>query len=217
MKYTNLLFDLDDTVYPHTAGLWDEIRHRMDQYMRECLNLADEEIPRLRKSFLETYGTTLRGLQYAMHIDAQEFLAYVHDIPIENYLRANNNLRQILMSLPQNCWIFTNSDINHAQRVLKALNLIDCFEGIIDVNALEFIPKPDPLAFQKALTLIGGTAESSVFFDDAIRNLIPAQILGFTIVLVGRESFGQNDGIKYQVSKLEDISLTLPWLWNSTA
>ena len=215
MKFSTLFFDLDDTVYPHTSGLWEEIRHRMDIYLHERLNFTWDDIPKLRQSYLETYGTTLRGLQNRLNIDAQDFLAFVHDIPVHQYLRVNFKLKQILVSLPQKRWIFTNSDKAHACRVLAALDLMDCFEGIIDVNALDFVPKPDPIAFKKVLTLAGVNAESSVFFDDAARNLGVAVELGFTTVLVGPKSPSPEQDFHYHVHRLEELPQTLPWLWDN--
>jgi putative hydrolase of the HAD superfamily len=213
MSATILFFDLDDTLYPHTAGLWEEIRRRMDLYMHERLNLPWDDIPSLRKNFLETYGTTLRGLQHTMQVDAQDFLRFVHNIPVQRFLQVNLTLKKLLQSLPQERWILTNSDRSHAQRVLMALDLEECFHGIIDVNALDFIPKPDPEAFMKSLVIAGAEAESSIFFDDAVRNLNVASQLGFTTVLVGPAAPEPSDGVHFHLRQLEELPLTLPWLW----
>lgn len=210
MLYRTLFFDLDDTLYPHTAGLWEAIRQKMDLYMQEKLGLAFEAVAPLRAHFLETYGTTLRGLQNHYHIDAQEFLAYVHDLPLENYLKPNPALRQVLLSLPQQRWVFTNADKNHANRVLTATGLTHCFNGIVDVNALNFIPKPDPQAYLRALELAQADVRRSVIFDDAARNLRPAVQLGFTTVLVGPEPA---NGFFLHLTNLESLPQTMPELW----
>jgi putative hydrolase of the HAD superfamily len=94
MLYSTLFFDLDDTLYPHTAGLWEAIRLRMDRYMVERLGLAEEAVAPLRTYYLETYGTTLRGLQNHFHVNTQEFLAFVHDLPLD-YLQPNPALNQV--------------------------------------------------------------------------------------------------------------------------
>src|SRR3989304_4311416 len=114
MLYRTLLFDLDDTLYPHQTGLWEAIRLRMDKYMHQRLGLSLEAIPDLRKYYLETYGTTLRGLQMNNHVDAQDFLAYVHDLPVRRYLQPNPLLRQMLLSLPPKRFVFTNAHQPHA-------------------------------------------------------------------------------------------------------
>jgi putative hydrolase of the HAD superfamily len=215
MQYQTLFFDLDDTLYPHTAGLWEAIRQRMDLYMSERLGLAESEIPRLRMYYLETYGTTLRGLQNHLHVDAQDFLAFVHDLPVRQYLKPDPSLRSMLLSLPQRRWIFTNADHRHANRVLDALELRDCFQDIIDVNKLQFIPKPDIAAFQLCLEIAGAQPAASVFFDDAARNLLPAKQLGLKTILVGPITDLSQDEFDIQIDALTELPIALPELWNS--
>jgi putative hydrolase of the HAD superfamily len=212
MPITTLFFDLDDTLYSHTAGLWEAIRVRMDVYMHERMGIDWGEIPALRRSYFETYGTTLRGLQNHLHVDPQDFLAYVHDLPLKEYLQPDPSLREMLLSLPQKCWIFTNADSAHAARVLAVLELQDCFDGVIDVNALEFIPKPDPEAYMRALRIAGTQGDQAMIFDDALRNLLPAKQLGFTTVMVGPNHSTEAD---YHLAKLVELPEMIPGLWNS--
>jgi pyrimidine 5'-nucleotidase len=105
-----LLFDLDDTLYPRSAGVMDQIRQLILRYIRERLHLSPEEADELRRSYFMTYGTTMRGLQIERHIDADEFLHYVHDIPLEAYLQPNPKLDAVLASNTPNgswlCWAF---------------------------------------------------------------------------------------------------------------
>ncbi len=81
-----IFFDLDDTLYPNANGLWRAIRMRIGLYMKERLNLPEGDIPGLRRFYFEKYGTTLRGLQIHKHIDPLDYLAYVHDLPLQDYL-----------------------------------------------------------------------------------------------------------------------------------
>jgi putative hydrolase of the HAD superfamily len=219
MSYTTLFFDLDDTLYPATAGLWPAIRDRMSEYMVERLGLPMEEVIPLRRQYFETYGTTLRGLQVHFQVDADDFLAYVHDLPLERYIQPNAGLAAILGSLPQRKWIFTNADEAHARRVLKVLGLADCFQGIADVRALHFYCKPEQEAYLRALSLAGETeAERCVLFDDSPRNLAPAAALGFTTVLVAINAPAVQTtpdlaGINYVIPSLACLPLALPQLW----
>ncbi|OGO34590.1 MAG: pyrimidine 5'-nucleotidase, partial [Chloroflexi bacterium RBG_16_57_11] len=144
MSFTTLFFDLDDTLYASSSGLWGLIRDRMGQYMVEVLGLPEDQVPALRRSYFETYGTTLRGLQIHHHVDPDDYLSYVHDLPLEQYIRPNPALRALLLSLPQQRWVFTNSDADHARRVMTILDVQDCFDGIIDIRALEYVCKPEP-------------------------------------------------------------------------
>jgi putative hydrolase of the HAD superfamily len=189
MQFTTIFIDLDGTLYSNDCGLWQAIRERISTYMRERMGFSAEDEARLRSSYLQTYGTTLRGLQINHHVDPEEFLAYVHDIPLEKYLRRDPVLHDLLKSLPQSTWIFTNADSNHAWRVMKALGVQDCFTGIIDIRALNFICKPQPEAYHKALILAGEpNPQGCILLDDALRNLTPAREIGFYTILVNQNS-----------------------------
>ena len=155
MRFKSLYFDLDDTLYPSGSGLWDAIRDRMNVYMQKFIDLPLAEITTIRQGYLEKYGTTLRGLQAHYDIDAEEYLAFVHDLPLEEYIHPDPGLRTLLLSLPQRRWIFTNSDHNHANRVLNILGLAGCFDGIIDIQAVDFACKPDKTAYERALQIAG--------------------------------------------------------------
>jgi pyrimidine 5'-nucleotidase len=213
MPFSTLLIDLDDTLYPSDSGLWYAIRNRMNDYMLERLKFPKEEIPEIRQRYLETFGTTLRGLQHEFDIDTNDFLSYVHDLPLEKFLSPDPGLREILLSLPQQRWIFTNADKFHAQRVLAALRLDGCFNGIIDVRSLNFLCKPDEAAYLLALKIIGvENPQHTVMFDDSIRNLNPAHKLGLFTVLVGKME--DHLGIDRSLVSMHDLPEVMPELWD---
>ena len=212
MEYSVLFFDLDDTLYSNTNGLWEAIRERMTDFMQERLGFPPDEIPDRRRNYFEKYGTTLRGLQINHSVDSDEYLAYVHDLPLEEFISPDPNLHNLLISLPQQKWIFTNADENHANRVLEILGLSDCFTGIIDVRALEFLCKPDRKAYQRALSLANGAdPDQCVFLDDSPRNLEPAYQIGFTTVLVGTSK--AHPVATYSVDNLLDLPEVFSQLW----
>jgi FMN phosphatase YigB (HAD superfamily) len=47
MRFSTLFFDLDDTLYPNSTGLWNAIKHRMTLYMHERLGIPAEKVPQL--------------------------------------------------------------------------------------------------------------------------------------------------------------------------
>lgn len=184
--------------------------------MEERLGFNPEEVSVIRKTYFETYGTTLRGLQIHHQVDSDEYLDYVHDLPLENYISPDPQIRTIISSLPQTKWIFTNADSNHAQRVLSILGLSDCFQGIIDVRALGFLCKPELDAYRRAMAIAGAkTATECVLIDDAPRNLYPAHQLGFTTVLV---SLASSDlSANYVIRTPKELPIVMPELWNHCA
>jgi pyrimidine 5'-nucleotidase len=214
MAYTNLFFDLDDTLYDSSNGLWEAIRARMSQYMIEKLGLPEDEVPALRRKYFLTYGTTLRGLQKHHNVNADDYLTYVHDLPLGKYLQPKLELREMLLSLTQQRWIFTNADADHASRVLESLGLEGCFRSIIDVRAIQFACKPEVIAYQRALQLAGDPhPHQSVLLDDSAVNLLTAHQLGFTTVLIDRNG-DSPPGIDYTIPSLLDLSVVMPCLWD---
>jgi pyrimidine 5'-nucleotidase len=189
VRFTTLFFDLDDTLYPSSAGLWHAIKARMNQYMLERMGFTEADIPRLREKYFLEYGTTLRGLQANHPIDVGDFLAYVHDLPLGNYLAPDPVQRSVIASIPLRKLIFTNADIPHAQRVLRALQLDDLFDAVVDVNAVAPYCKPMPESFGIAMQTAGETDPARcVMIDDLTRTTRAARASGMVAILYGGES-----------------------------
>jgi pyrimidine 5'-nucleotidase len=188
MPITTIFFDLDDTLYPASSGLWGAIRSRIDLYMVERLHIPKEQVPELHHYLFSTYGTTMRGLQTTMHIDAQDYLDFVHDVPVADFITPDPALRRMLSGLTQRKVIFTNADVKHVRRVLDRLQISDCFNQIIDILTVSPYCKPQIEAFQKALKLAGTSdASQCVLVDDGLSNLAVASSLGFYTVRAGSE------------------------------
>ena len=189
MKFTTIFFDLDDTLYPSSTGLWQAIKERMNLYMAERMGFDPAEIPRLREKYYLQYGTTLRGLQANHKVDAEDFLAFVHDLPLGDYIRPNPALCEIIASLGTRNLIFTNADSAHARRVLKTLGLDECFEKVVDVNAVAPYCKPMPESFQIAMRMAGEHDPGRcVMIDDLARTTAAARQAVFFSLLFGQDA-----------------------------
>ncbi len=220
MRYQLLLFDLDETLYPTTSGLWNAIAQRMQDYMVERIGIPSDQVDTIRRSYFEKYGTTLRGLQANYQVDALDFLRYVHDIPLGQVLEPDPDLRPLLLSLPQRKWICTNADRGHAQRVLSYLGIADCFAGITDIVDADFDPKPSRVFYQTALSMAGvQDPQSCVLFDDLPRNLEPASVMGLTTVLVRPETAHSTSPVPYasfMVPSVHALPEAFPELWENS-
>ncbi|XP_042491697.1 uncharacterized protein C24B11.05 [Macadamia integrifolia] len=136
-KYECLLFDMDDTLYPMSAGLNLACRKNIQEYMLQHLQIEESEVPRMCLELYKEYGTTMAGLKaMGYEFDDDEFHAYVHGRLPYDTLKPDPILRNLLLSMPQRKIIFTNADKAHAAQVLKGLGLEDCFEGIICFETL---------------------------------------------------------------------------------
>lgn len=204
-----MFFDLDDTLYPPNTGIWQAIGSRMDHYMTERLSIASDRVSSLREELFAKHGTTLRGLVAEYQIVDTDFLDYVHDIQIDQYLSKNVRLMQILSSLPQRKVIFTNADTNHANRVLNALGISQFFDQIIDICAIRPYCKPQSEAFEIALNLAGVKNPSDcVMIDDAHRNLVTASGKGLFTIQVGTET--RNPQVDAAIPLITDLPVVIP-------
>ena len=189
MRFNTFFFDLDETLYPASSGLWNAIRERINAFMYERLGFPPEQINVLREQFFRDYGTTLRGLQANYAVDVDEYLAFVHNVPLEAYLQPDPDLRRVIEALPARKYIFTNADCAHAARVIKVLDLDGLWDKCIDVHVITPYCKPMPQSFDLALKAAGSPdPHTCVLLDDQIRITRAAHGLGMYTILVGKES-----------------------------
>ena len=178
------LFDLDNTLYPKSSGLMAEIGKRMNLYMSEHLGIPADRVREIRDSLLVSHGTTLNGLRRHYEVDPDDFLAFVHDIPLEKFISPDEALDKMLEMLSLRKIVFTNADARHARRVLSRLGILRHFETIIDIHFVEFCNKPDPRAYRTALEFAGVRPEECVLLEDYPANIRTANAMGMTTVLV---------------------------------
>ena len=190
MRFTHFFFDLDETLYPSSSGLWMLIRDRINTYMRERLGFSPEQIETVREQYFRDYGTTLRGLQANHHVDMDDYLAFVHDVPLDS-IAPDPALRATLEGLAARKFIFTNADCAHAGRVTRAVGVDGLFEMCIDVHAIAPYCKPMPESFDLALKAAGSPdPHKCVLLDDQGRVTRAARALGMYTVLVGKDDPG---------------------------
>lgn len=213
MLYKTLFFDLDATLYSPSNGLLSDINLRIQQYMVEVLGLPAAEVPDLHQAYFQRYGTTLSGLRQHHAIDTDDYLRYVHDLPLEDYLTPDPELHELLASLPQAKWVFTNASHDYAHQVLEILGTADLFQGVIASGQVDHQSKPSPSAYRKALALAGtDRPEQAVLFDDRIENLVPAQKLGIFTVLINQDP--TDSTLDLQADRIHDLPHRFPQLWN---
>lgn len=212
MSLETIFFDLDATLYPESNGLWPAIRVKIDQYMRQRMEIPEAEIPKLREYYYLQYGTTLRGLQVHYGIDAEDYLSYVHDLPLDDYLQPDPGLRAMLRSIPRRRLLFTNSDGSHARRVISILGIEDCFDGMVDIYAMDPYCKPQVEAYSFALKFAGASDPTTcALLDDSPRNLSPAREMGFLTILVGQNS--THPSADRTLVDIHDLPKIAPELW----
>jgi putative hydrolase of the HAD superfamily len=177
------IFDLDNTLYPASCRLFDQIDLRIGQFVSGLLGVDLTEARRIQKGYFYQYGTTLRGLMTVHSVDPDDFLDYVHDID-HTPVPCNPALDQALHALPGRKLVFTNGTIRHAEKVLARIGVPHHFGDIFDIVHSDYIPKPDIGPYRKFIAETGIVPESAAMFEDIARNLEAPHQLGMTTVLV---------------------------------
>jgi len=196
------IFDLDDTLYPPETQFMGLIQARINAYMVRTVGLPAVEAMDVQKGYLRDYGTSLAGLMAHYEIDPKDFLAEVHDVPLD-LLSPDPGLRAGLARLKGPRLVFTNGSAGHARRVLDRLALADLFDGVFALEDADLIPKPDPRTFARMTERFGVDATLAAFFEDTPRNLAPAKAIGMTTVLVGGRAVAEDaDFIDFRAAAL---------------
>jgi putative hydrolase of the HAD superfamily len=190
--YRFLLCDLDNTLYPANSGVMQAVGQLIVRYMIERVGLPAVDVERLKRRYFQDYGTTMVGLILHHAIDPEDYLVFVHDLALEQYLQPAPALDAMLGSIPLRKAVFTNADRGHAERVLGVLGVRRHFEWIIDVRDFGFNCKPHPSAYRHILEIVGASPGECIMVEDALSNLAPAQAMGMLTVLVGDHSPGGN-------------------------
>ncbi len=177
------VFDLDNTLYPASCRLFDQIDIRMGEFVSRLLKIEYAEAKLRQKQLFYKYGTTLRGLMVEHGVVPDGFLDYVHDID-HSPVPANPALDQALHALPGRKLIFTNGTVAHAEKILARIGVTHHFGDIFDIIHADFIPKPELAPYQKFVAQTGINPETSAMFEDIARNLEVPHALGMTTVLV---------------------------------
>lgn len=206
-RYEYILFDLDETLYPRQARLMDAIGQRIQLFMVQKTGIPADDVVSKRRYYYQQYGTALRGLMEEYRINPAEYLQFVHDLNPRDFFGASPPLNQMLTEIPLRKVIFTNADTAHAERVLNTLQVRAHFERIIDLEAINYKNKPDPLAYHRVLELLDTAGAHCIMVDDTARNLIPAKDLGMTTILVDGDS--KTPAIDYAVPTIFHVERVL--------
>ncbi|GAM23159.1 hypothetical protein SAMD00019534_063340 [Acytostelium subglobosum LB1] len=213
-----LLFDLDNTLYPKSCGLANQVSKRITEYMTTIINLPEDEVDKIRNLYYKTYGLTLKGLMLNYQVDIHHYLDYVHGgLDLKKHIGRDERLIEVLTSIRPNIkkLIFSNADLGHCQRVTKELGVDSFFSDTLEYLELMDYSKPHPVSYQMALKKAGTNDPSGVvFFDDVVENLEGAKKAGMITVLVGSTS--DSPAVDYCIQEIHDLVNIFPSITGSS-
>ncbi|AVO39017.1 pyrimidine 5'-nucleotidase [Pukyongiella litopenaei] len=177
------VFDLDNTLYPPQARLFDQIEKRMTAWVMQALDVDPAEADRLRRHYWKRYGTTLAGLMQEHGVDPGPYLTDVHDISLD-HLERDTELAARIAALPGRRIVYTNACAPYAERVLAARGLDGTFDAVYGIEHADFRPKPRRDAFEAIFARDGVAADRGAMFEDDPRNLAAPHAMGMRTVHV---------------------------------
>lgn len=206
----NWIFDLDNCLYPASSNLFALMDRRMGEFIERLLGCDPVEARRIQKYHFSEHGTTLAGLMREHGIDPRQFLEFVHDIDLAR-LTADPVLVDAMDRLPGRKFVFTNADEPYARRVLDRLGLANAFDGMHDIHAMNYVPKPNAPSYALLCELHGIDPRRALFVDDMARNLVPAKALGMVTVWLDNGSEKGCEGS--DMDSIDHVAGDLaPWL-----
>ena len=177
------LFDLDNTLYPASNGLMADVSLRMTEFVSNKLSIPKDAALTEQKELYRKFGTTLSGLMKKYKVDPYDFLDFVHQVDY-SLVQPDPRLARLLENFPGRKLVYTNASANHAEQVLKRLQVSDHFEGIYDIVAAEWQPKPIQKSYQTLIDKYNINPKSAVMIEDIAINLQPAALMGMTTVWI---------------------------------
>ena len=180
------VFDLDNTLYPPSARLFDQIELRMTAWVMDALGVDHAEANRLRRHYWEKHGTTLSGLMREHGVDPARYLAHVHDISLD-HLERDPKLAAAIRALPGKKIVYTNGSRWHAERVTQARGLSGVFDALYGIEDAGFLPKPERAAYESVFAAAAVDPLRGAMFEDDARNLAEPHRMGLACVQVHTE------------------------------
>lgn len=218
-----LVLDCDDTLYRNDGVMAKQITKNIGDYARDKLHLDPDRTYGLYKK----HGTTLMGLLKEGLIKEEgidDFLEAAHLFPNEgrDMIKPDEKLRDFLLKVTAQMFIFTASVRPHVERCVRALGVEDIMipddRPIIDTRTCKLASKYKPESFAICLENIAGflkmdvDPKNLVFVDDSLKNLQCAKGCGWGVcILVGAKTKTGGDrpevldGVDYVIEHLSEL------------
>jgi putative hydrolase of the HAD superfamily len=179
---------------------------RIDDFMARKINLEREELTRLRTSYLQKYGTTLAGLFINHQVEPAEYIEFIYQINISDFLQPDSRLAKVLESVPLTKVVFSNSPAGYIRKVLGVLGVEKFFAKIYDIEFCGYMGKPNLSSFQKVLNDLGADGEECILVDDCLANLQAAREIKIVPIYINRDP---QQSIPWQIQEIYEIAETI--------
>ena len=187
------LFDYDLTLYgQEEINVLNSLDYRISLFVQQTIDVSIERASEIRKKYWFDYGTTLAGLRAEYQVDPNVFFDFIHHNDGLIFPKEAPKKRDLLNSLIGAKFIFTNARRDWSDAGLSSMGIADCFDGIVDLEELDWHGKPSVHAYNKMEGFLDSKGFSLstkknadiIFLEDSVSNLREAHERGWTTILV---------------------------------
>ena len=200
---TTWIFDLDNTLHDAESKIFPLVNTKMNEYISSYLDISIEDASKLRQSYWDTYGATLKGLIKHHNIDPIDFLSNTHDLKNFNDLvMPEVNLKETISNIKGRKIIYTNAPKSYTDRILKISNIYEMFDEVFTIEDSDFTPKPNQESMANFLKKYN--IKEGVFIDDIKENLKTAKSYGLSTIWITNE-ITHHSFIDRKIEKISDL------------
>lgn len=175
------VFDLDNTLYPVTERLLGDIDRHITRFIADFLHMDETAARILQKDYFREYGLTLRGLMINHGLDPARYFDHMERSDLVD-VDPDPALAGAIAGLRGRKFVYTNSSAGHTAMVLERLGMESTFDGVFDITAADYVPKPAIESYRSLCRRFQIEPTSAIMIDDIVRNLAPAATLGMKTV-----------------------------------
>jgi len=177
------LIDLDNTLYSQKGGshLVNTLEIRITDWLANKLRYSFKTAERRKIKLYKEFGGAPQCFVKASLIENKKELIncinFIHDFKVCGVNR-NMRLRQKLMKIDGNLYLFTDSYMKYAKQLLVALGISDLFSDIIDISKVGYSFKNERATYIKIFRLLNTSPNNIIMIDDSLENLLVAKEMG---------------------------------------
>lgn len=184
--FGNILIDVDNTLYSSSYDTEELFISRILDFIQVKLNVSKSRALELHNKWQQECTSDLIGIVREYNVSPKEFMDYICAIDM-SFLSRDNKLRKLLLDLPQNKYIYTDSSVGHAKDVCKRLGILDCFSGFFSSHEGKYTSKKQIESFQHIIEYFNLNTKNTWLIDDLPIAIENAKKSGFKGILIGDE------------------------------
>jgi pyrimidine 5'-nucleotidase len=177
------LLDLDYCLYDvkDVSYLVNTLEIRITDWLADKLRCSFKAAEKWKVKLYKEFGGAPQCFVKASLIENKKELIncinFIHDFKVRGVNR-NIKLRQKLIKIDGDLYLFTDSYVKYAKQLLVALGISDLFSDIIDISKVGYSFKNEIATYIKIFRLLNTSPNKIIMIDDSLENLLVAKKMG---------------------------------------